>query len=410
MKTFWENSINAAQIRAFGLGLFLVIATGACTNTPNVSNPVANPPASAKVPTLPATPYNYANIALPAHLTTNALGGIDQASALGSDNTPASNSITDNSATLGRVLFYDKNLSANSTVSCGSCHKQKEGFSDKERLSKGFMGGLTRRHSMSLANARFYKRGRFFWDERAATLEEQVLMPFQDKTEMGMTLAQVVERVQGQDYYKQLFTNAFGSNEITSDKISRALAQFIRSMVSVSSKYDSGRVAVPQPVRDFANFTASENSGKRLFFLPQPQGGLGCIGCHASEAFINPVPGTTSNGIDSVSTTDKGVAEAINFDRFIGTFKVPSLKNIALTAPYMHDGRFATLEEVIEHYNSGVKNHPNLGIALKEGNMPNGKPLKFNLSAQQKADLLAFLRTLTDNQMITDPKYSDPFR
>jgi len=259
---------------------------------------------------------------------------------------------------------------------------------------------------MSLTNARWYARGRFFWDERAATLEEQVLMPFQDPVEMGMTLSGVVSTVQSQSYYPSLFQSAFGTAEINSDRIAKALAQFVRSIVSVNSKYDVGRVAVTNPTDNFPNFTASENNGKRLFFLPPPLGGTGCIGCHSTEAFINPDNGPTNNGLDSISTTDLGVYEAIPNPAFIGAFKVPSLKNIELTAPYMHDGRLATLEEVVEHYNSGVQNHPNLGNALKD---PSGQPIRLNLTAQQKADLVNFLKTLTDVDVTNDVKFSDPF-
>ncbi len=355
---------------------------------------------------LPSTPYNYSNVTLPTHLKTNVLNGIDQAAALESDNTPTTNPTTDHGATLGRVLFYDKNLSQNKTVACASCHIQEQGFADPAKTSKGFAGGLTRRHSMGLVNARFYKRGRFFWDERAATLEEQVLMPLQDEIEMGMTLTQVVSRINEQPYYKQLFTNAFGSAEVSSDKVSKALAQFIRSMISVSSKYDTGRSNVTQPMQAFSNFTASENSGKSLFFLPPPNGGFGCIGCHSSEAFITPTLGTTSNGLDAVSTTDKGVFEAIPNQRFLGTFKVPSLKNIAVTAPYMHDGRFATLTDVIDHYSNNIQAHINLGNGLKDNK---GNPIRFNMTQKQKDDLLAFLNTLTDNTMLADPKFSNPF-
>lgn len=390
-----------------GVGAALLCTIWSCSD-PSTTPQTTGAARIVTTPTLPAVRYNYANITLPQHLLVNVLGGIDQASAISSDNTPTSNPTTDAGATLGRVLFYDKNLSQNSTVSCGSCHQQAAGFSDPAKLSAGFLGGKTRRHSMSLANARFYKRGRFFWDERAATLEEQVLMPFQDAVEMGMTLQQVTDRINEQPYYQQLFVDAFGPTATASStNVSKALAQFIRSMVSTTSKYDEGRPTVPQPTRNFANFTTSENNGKRLFFLPVANGGLGCVGCHASEAFINPVLGPTSNGIDAVSTTDFGVFEATPLARFSGTFKVPSLKNIAATAPYMHDGRFATLAEVINHYSNGVQNHPNLGIALKDSR---GNPVRFNLTQTQKNDLLAFLNTLTDTKMLTDPKFSDPFQ
>ena len=323
------------------------------------------------------------------------------------DNTPADNPVTNQGATLGRVLFYDKNLSANKTIACASCHNQANGFSDDAILSEGFEGGLTRRHSMGLINARWYARGRFFWDERAATLEEQVLEPFQDPVEMGMTLETLEAAVAEQEFYPQLFENAFGSRDITSDAIAKALAQFIRSIVSTNSKYDTGRAQVPNHINDFPNYTPSENNGKRLFFLPTEQNGGGCIGCHFTEAFVNADNGTTNNGLDATSTDDLGVFEAIPNNRFLGAFKVPSLKNIEVTAPYMHDGRFATLEEVVEHYNSGVQNHQNLAGALRDP--VTGLPKRLNFTDQEKADLVAFLRTLTDEDIMVDERFSDPF-
>jgi cytochrome c peroxidase len=356
---------------------------------------------------LPATPFNYASIAWPAHFTTNVLPGPAQTAATDNINTPATNPITDNGATLGRVLFYDKSLSANGTVSCSSCHSQANGFADTAKLSKGFLGGSTRRHSMGLANAILYRRGRFFWDERAATLEQQVLMPFQDATEMGLTLTQLVDKVKAAQHYPVLFNRAFGSTEITSDKISLALAQFVRSIVSYNSKYDVGRAQVANPLANFPNFTASENNGKQFFFLPSNAGGGNCSGCHTTEAFILPNPATTVNGLDATSTTDLGVFEAIAQPQFVGAFKSPSLRNIEKTAPYMHDGRLKTLEEVVEHYNSQVKAHPNLAPILKD---PTGNPIRLNMTAQQKTDLVNFLKTLTDNSTLTDVKYSNPFK
>lgn len=355
---------------------------------------------------LPEVAYDYSSLNLPDHLKTNVLLGPGQNAAIDNDNTPNDNQITNDGATLGRVLFYDKSLSANGTISCASCHKQELGFSDDAVLSKGFDGGFTRRHSMSLTNARWYARGRFFWDERAATLEDQVLMPFQDPVEMGMTLQSLVDAVSAKSFYAELFEKAFGSNEITSDRISKALAQFVRSIISYNSKYDVGRALVNNPANAFPNFTQSENNGKNLFFRPPPAGGAGCIGCHSTEAFINPDNGPTNNGLDSVSTDDLGVFEAISNPRFLGAFKVPSLKNIAVTAPYMHDGRFSTLEEVVEHYNSGVQNHPNLGPALRD---PDGNPIRLNLTEQQKQDLVNFLKTLTDESVLTNEMFSDPF-
>jgi len=380
----------------------LLFPLTSCQDDPIIIEPQEESPLH-----LPETPYDYSSFDLPEHLTTNVLRGPGQNAAADNENTPTDNPITDAGATLGRVLFYDTQLSANGTIACASCHKQELGFSDDAQLSVGFDGGSTRRHSMSLINARWYGRGRFFWDERARTLEEQVLEPFQDPVEMGMTLEQVVEAVESQEFYAPLFEEAFGSEEVNEEKIAYALAQFIRSLTSTSSKYDEGRVAVNMPLDDFPNFTESENNGKRLFFLPATLGGGGCIGCHSTEAFINPDNGPTNNGLDPESTDDLGVFEAINNPRFLGSFKVPSLKSVALTAPYMHDGRFQTLEEVVEHYNSGVQAHPNLGIALQD---PEGNPIRLNFTEQEKQDLVNFLKTLTDESLVVDERFSDPFQ
>ena len=390
-------------VTTLALIVFTALMFIACQREDKVEPTAA--PANTTVLNLPATPYDYSTLVLPAHLTTNVLLGPGQNAAVDNDNTPANNPVTDHGATLGRVLFHDKGLSANGTISCSSCHLQQHAFSDTATLSLGFNGGTTRRHSMSLVNARWYERGRFFWDERAATLEEQVLMPFQDAVEMGMTLPQVVSAVQARSFYPVLFENAFGTDEIGSERIALALAQYVRSIVSTRSRYDIGRQQVALPTDNFPNFTASENNGKLLFFRPIPAGG-GCVGCHSTEAFINPDNGPTNNGLDLTSTDDLGVFEAIPNPNFLGAFKVPSLKSVELSPPYMHDGRFATLEEVVEHYNSGIQAHPNLGAALKD---PNGDPVQLNLTTQEKADLVAFLKTLTDDDLANDVRFSDPF-
>ena len=367
---------------------------------------------------LPEQYFNYANIQLPIHYTTNGFPAQFQFQpAIEYDNTPIDNQITDAGATLGRVLFYDKKLSANGSVSCASCHKAEHGFSDPEILSEGFDGEHTRRHSMGIVNARFYAGGQFFWDERAATLEEQVLMTFQDDIEMGLTLSELINIASEQTYYPPLFEDTFGDATITSDRISRALAQFVRSLVSTTSKYDQARSEVQSPITDFPGFSALENQGKRLFYLPRllTNGVNGnCVGCHQTEAFVGPLPSNpgplttfaTSNGLDAMSTTDLGVNEATGNTRDIGKFKFPSLKNIAIRPPYMHDGRFATLEEVIDHYSSGIQNHPNLITPLVNSD---GEVGQFNFTQEEKDALVAFLNTLTDNQMLSDEKYSDPF-
>ncbi|WP_240963681.1 cytochrome-c peroxidase [Luteolibacter luteus] len=342
---------------------------------------------------LPASPFNYANPVLPAHLLNPLIQG--------QDNTPASNPTTNAGAALGRVLFHDKRLSANQTISCSSCHQAAHGFSDPRRFSVGFEGGLTGRNSMGLTNARYYLRGNFFWDERAATLEDQVLIPIQNEVEMGMTLELLVTRISAEPFYAELFTSAFGRPTVTSQRISRALAQFVRSIASGNSKYDQG-----VPV-NFSNFTVQENQGRQIF---QNQGN--CVACHGSDNFV---PGNNifNNGLEN-PYIDKGVGEITGLSADEGLFKVPSLRNVALTAPYMHDGRFATLEEVVEFYNSGVVNHPNLSPPLRLPPGPPGSPplgpRRLNLTDSQKAALVAFLRTLTDISVTTDPKFSDPFR
>jgi len=233
------------------------------TNEPSVNN-------EGRTLNLPVTAFNYANIPLPLHYLQNQYPANMpfQSAAVDNDNTPDNNPISDAGATLGRVLFYDTHLSANGTVSCASCHLQAFAFSDPNRLSRGFAGGLTRRHSMGLSNARFYASGKFFWGERADTLEQQVLMPIQDEVEMGMDLTSLVSVVSSQDFYPALFIDAFGDNTISSDRIARALAQFVRSIVSTRSLYDVGRAQVNSPLDDFPNFSRSENLGKRLFNNP----------------------------------------------------------------------------------------------------------------------------------------------
>ncbi|SES63914.1 cytochrome-c peroxidase [Thalassotalea agarivorans] len=367
---------------------------------------------------LPDTPFNYANIELPEHLTSNAFGAqfMFQRPASDLDNTPAHNPITDAGATLGRVLFFDKKLSANGSVACASCHLPAHGFSDPKVLSEGFDGGLTRRHSMGLVNARFYFTGKFFWDERAAALEDQVLMPFQDPVEMGLVLAELEEIVSNQAYYPPLFEQAFGDSDVSSERISFALAQFVRSLVSTTSRYDVARAQVSSPTADFPAFTAQENLGKDLFFLPRVlENGerANCAGCHVSEAFVGPVPNdgvgstiATNNGLDAISNDDLGVAETTGLQRDTGKFKVPSLRNIAIRPPYMHDGRFATLDEVIDHYSTNIQNHPQLAGPLRTDS---GEPVQFAFSEEEKAALVAFLNTLTDDEMLTDEKYNDPF-
>lgn len=352
------------------------------------------------VPVLPDVPFQYEEVRLPAHFQVETERFHGQQPMVAADNTPEHNPITNQGATLGRVLFYDVNLSSNRTVACASCHVAENGFSDPRVLSLGFDGGETGRHAMGLTNARFYGQGRFFWDQRAATLEDQVLMPFQDPVEMGMTLDGVVARVSEADYYPGLFEAAFGDSGMTSERISLALAQFVRSMVSTTSRYDEGRSMVANRSDDFPNFSDQENLGKRLFSNPPPRGGMGCFACHQGEGFI--AARAESNGLDADPSVDPGFGKLTNLSGDMGTFKVPSLRNVAVRAPYMHDGRFASLIDVINHYSDGVEDSPNVRPPLSMGHQE-------NMSQQQKDALVAFLMTLTDDVMLSDPKFSDPF-
>jgi cytochrome c peroxidase len=314
--------------------------------------------ATSTVPQLPASPFNYSNLIFPAHI----------ASVLPSvDNTPATNPITNDGATLGRVLFYDKNLSKNNTVSCGSCHRQDLSFSDTAVKSLGFLGGTTARHSMRLLNVRFYKSGKMFWDERANTLEDQVLQPIQNTTEMGMTLTELESKVSALNYYPALFQKAFGSTQINSGLISRALAQFVRSIVTYQSKYD-------QVKQGLATFTADERDGETLFLTT---GNIACAGCHAPPMFLTATPAGLFALLDA---NDLG----INNQR---RFKSGSLRNIAYTGTYFHNGSVPTLQ------------------AMLAGNIP-----AHSVGPQDRQKLLAFLQTLTDVTCLNDVKYSNPFK
>jgi cytochrome c peroxidase len=340
---------------------------------------------------LPGSPFNYAAPVLPASFLVQPI--------LAQDNMPATNVTTDLGAMLGRVLFYDKRLSTNQTVSCSSCHQREHGFADPRPFSVGFNGGLTGRNSMGLNNARWYQRRHFFWDERANTLEDQVLVPIQSSVEMGMTLEALTNRLSGEPYYTNLFAATFGAPAVTSDRISRALAQFVRSIVSCSAKYDAGAS------NGFRNFTAQENLGRQIF--SGQVGNATCAACHGTDNFV-PGPAINNNGLE-FPFVDRGLGGITGLAGDDGKFKVPSLRNIELTAPYMHDGRFATLEQVVEFYNSGVVNNPNLSPPLRN---PPGQPpgaRRLNLTAAQKAALVAFLKTLTDTSVTTDPRFSDPF-
>lgn len=320
------------------------------------------------------------------------------------DNTPASNPANDRIATLGRVLFYDKQLSLNSTVSCASCHQQASGFSDPARFSTGFSGAaFTTAHTPRLANVRYWQPGNMFWDRRAATLELQASAPITNSVEMGFDssaggINALVTRLQAIGYYQELFTWAYGSSTVSEARIQQALGNFQRAMVSSSSRFDTAYAQVfdaAQPNRGlnrpFPGFSAQEERGKQLFTTGINGGGAGCAACHIPPTF-GLAANSRSNGLDAGETV---------------VFKSPSLKSIGQSKFFMHDGRFSTLDQVVEFYNSGIQAGPALDNRLRG---PGGAPQVLNLSVSDKAALVAFMQTLSDNSLATDPKFSNPFR
>lgn len=333
---------------------------------------------------------NYAAPTLPAYY---------DATVSGNDNTPAGDPVTDKIGTLGRVLFYDKNLSVNNTVACASCHKQANGFDDTNRFSVGFSGAaFTTAHAMRLGNIRYFRPGTMFWDRRAASVEAQASQPIQNAIEMGFDVAHggmstLLAKAQAISYYPDLFTLAFGDVAVTEVRIQRALAQFERAMVSAGSRWDTGyattfNAALPDrglnaPV---PGLTAEENRGRALFMAGVGAGGAGCAGCHQPPTFALSA-NSRSNGLDAGETV---------------VFKSPSLKSVGLGSAFMHDGRFSTLAQVVEHYSSGIKAGP-----ARDNRLPVGG---LNLTVTEKSDLVAFLNTLNDTAFLADAKFATPFK
>lgn len=354
----------------------------------------------------PTALRNYANVPLPAYVPALTVSReVVQ---------PAGNPITDAGATLGRVLFFDENLSRTNTLSCASCHFASAAFGDTAQFSLGLDGvRRTGRHSMRLVNARFNEGGRYFWDRRAATLEAQTTQPIRDEVELGFDdahggFAAVQAKLAALAYYPPLFKLAFGDTAISEARVQRALAQYVRSIISFGSRWDAGVATLPVAPPPGAppgappagvnlqarvpGFTDEEFRGQLLFVQPKGAGGAGCQGCHVAPSFSLALNSQT-NGLDADQTT---------------VFRSPSLKNVAQSERFMHDGRFRSLEEVVEFYNSGIQFGARLDGRLR--NATGDGPQRLNLSAADKAALVAFLRTLTDPAIGTDPRFTDPFR
>ncbi|MEP7254923.1 MAG: cytochrome c peroxidase [Ferruginibacter sp.] len=386
----------------------IVIAFQFCSksDTTTATTPIVDPYAAIKTTfgtnIDPNNLSNYANQAKPNYIVKENTGG---------------NPITNAKATLGRVLFYDKNLSIDNSISCGSCHKQQFAFSDNLIASNGVAGGTTARHTMRLVNARFAVEQKFFWDERAATLEIQTTKPIQDHAEMGFSglsgrpgLADLLVKLQAIKYYNELFKFVYGDITVTEARMQECLAQFVRSIQSFDSKYDAGRAMVANDGQPFPNFTPQENMGKQVF-IGAPvfdatgnriNGGAGCNGCHNAPEF-DIAPNSGNNGII-------GKISGVGID--ITVTRAPSLRDVTNTAgiengPLMHTGNLATLQNAIGHY--GTINIATGNTNLDPKLRPNGFGQHLNFTAQEIDGLIAFLKTLSGTNVYTDKKWSSPF-
>lgn len=380
------------------------------SSTTTVTPPVVDPYAAIKVAfgtnIDPTSLANYANQTKPAYLVP------------AKDNTRG-NTITNAKATLGRVLFYDKNLSFDNSVSCGSCHKQKFAFGDTAIASAGVVGASTDRHTMRLVNSRFAVETKFFWDERAATLEAQTTQPIQNHAEMGFSgtggrpaLANLLTKLQSINYYNELFKFVYGDINVTEARMQECLAQFVRSIQSFDSKYDAGRSLVANDGQPFPNFTAQENNGKQLFITPpvfdatgtRVSGGAGCNACHNAPEF-DIDPNTLNNGIIGRIVPGGGIDITVT--------RAPSLRDVTNSAgiengPLMHTGNLATVQNAVGHYNTInlAPGNTNLDPRLR----PNGQGQKLNLTGAEQSALVAFIKTLSGTNVYTDPRWSNPFK
>lgn len=314
---------------------------------------------------------------------------------------PANNPLTEEGVYLGRMLFYDPVLSIDSSISCASCHDQKHAFADPRPFSTGVFGLKTGRNAPPLFNLAYNKV--FFWDGRQKTLAEQVLEPIQSHVEMAMTLPLLEEKLKNIERYKIWFKKAFNSQPDIFN-MAKALEQFQLTLISKDSRFNKFLRG------DNTALSVDEVMGFNLYtklFIPGTQVGGDCFHCHATPlAQTNSLTtgGLANNGLDEI-ITDKGVGGITGKSTDIGLFKTPSLLNIAVTGPFMHDGRFNTLEEVIDHYSDKVHfNSPNLTPTMDHNKT------HINMSATEKAQLKALLLSMTDSVFINNPAHSNPFK
>lgn len=298
---------------------------------------------------------------------------------------PPDNPTTKQGIALGRRLFFDPILSADSTQACASCHRYGQAYSEPQRFSIGIDGISGTRNAPQLTNAAWLTSA--FWDGRAASLEAQALQPVENPIEMHETWGNVTAKLQSHPDYPDLFGLAFGTNQITRDLVVKAIAQFERTFVSGNSKYDKF-------LRGDVQLTASEQNGFSLFFSERGD----CFHCHGSilatdHSFRN-------IGLDSI-LIDLGRGDQTGNPNDMGKFKVPSLRNVEFTSPYMHDGRFQTLEEVVNHYNSGGFRTATVDALIRVGT-------GLGLTQTEVDDLVAFLKTFTDDEFLNNPDLGPP--
>ncbi|MEX0812108.1 MAG: cytochrome c peroxidase [Chitinophagales bacterium] len=334
---------------------------------------------------------------------------------------PSDNPLTEEGIKLGRMLFYDPILSVDSTIACASCHKQENAFTDPRRFSQGVHGTEGVRNSMPLFNLVWHSS--FFWDGRAGTIEEQIFHPVVDPDEMGAKWTSAVQRLKNHKDYPRLLYNAFGTLDIDSTHVSKSIAQFLRIILSYNSRHDKFQRGELFGTVD--EFTDSESNGLDLILDDQREK-ADCFHCHGNILFndVSPNDQFRNNGLvdasgsgdfkqdfkenNNLADPGRGGVKGSGNDIDLGKFKAPSLRNIELTAPYMHDGRFQTLEEVIDFYNEGVHTDAyNVDDQMNKANRADGS---LGLTEQEKTDIINYLKTLTDEELINNPEYSNPFK
>lgn len=321
---------------------------------------------------LDTTPYD---LNLPSHMPRMAI--------------PDDNPLTEEGVNLGRHLFYEVRLSLDGTQSCGSCHAADYAFSDSGlQFSEGIDGLFGDKNAMAIINLGWARE--FFWDGRSVGLEAQASEPVINPIEMHNTWSNVEVSLQADSMYRRMFREAFGTEEVTEADAVKAIAQFERSMVSANSRYDQYKLG------DENALSSLEKYGMELFFLEKAE----CFHCHTELLMQDNL--YHNNGLDFPASRNEGRFAVTGDTNDIGKFKTPTLRNIELTGPYMHDGRFETLEEVLEHYSSGIRESSNLQVLLR-------RPGGLGLNPQEKQALVAFLRALTDTTFTTNPDFSDPF-